>query len=179
MSRVPLAAAALAAVTVLGGCQTFIGIEDVEGHLPRLDGDYLVGLQRTRADGTTIDQLRLVGTARLDPDTRELRLALNMLNATTGATVSENAINGLVFPEDADEVGFELSIGVQDSAVVTPLTDAADDLVTAPMVLRAEGDYAFCATATGGPSTSIGSILIAPGTATPEVDRFNFVCDGL
>lgn len=182
MSRVSslAAAVALAGVTALGGCQTFIGIEDVEGHLPRLDGDYLVGLKRTRADATTVDDIRLVGTARLDPQTRELRLSLNMLAAADGTVVSENGITGLVFPDDATAVAFDLSIQIRPEAVNTTISNPLDAKVEARMVMHAEGDYAFCAVPeTGAAMPSIGSILVAGGGPPPEVDMFDFVCDGL
>src|SRR5262245_23328328 len=104
MSRV-----ALAAVVLASGCQTFIGIEDVEGHLPRLDGDYLVGLKRRRVDGT-IDVVRFTGAARLDPDTRELRLpSLDQLAEPAGTVAAENSIVGVVFDDGATEATFELS----------------------------------------------------------------------
>jgi hypothetical protein len=180
MLRATLAAAAALSVLLAGGCQTFIGIDDVQGHLPRLDGDYLVGLKRLRADGTTTDTIRLVGTGRLDPSTRELRLSLSMLNVA-GDTVSENAITGLVFPDDASTVDFDLSIAVPPEAVMNPSTNAADANVMARMTLRAEGDYAFCAlpVAGGAMVPSIGSILTTPGATVPEVDMFDTGCDDL
>jgi hypothetical protein len=176
MYRVTFAAAA---ALLLGACQTFIGIDDVQGHLPRLDGDYLVGLQRKRVD-QTVDTIRLVGNARLDAN-RALNLSLNMLSATTGATVSENSISGLVFPEDASEVEFDLSIQVRPEAVTMPITNPADNTVSARMILRAEGDYAFCAVpkTTGELLPSMGSILVSGGGPPPEVDMFDTVCDGL
>ena len=83
----------------LGGCQTFVGIDDVAGHLPYVDGEYLIGLQRLEADGD-MPVIRLRGTATLDPDTRALALSLSQLSATTGATVQENGIADLVFAEE-------------------------------------------------------------------------------
>ena len=178
MSRVSFVAAAVA-VTILGGCQTFIGIEDVEGHLPHLDGDYLVGLTRTRADGTTVDNIRLIGTATLDPETRQLLLSLSMLSAADGAVVSETTIIG-TFPEDASEGPFDLSITIRSEAVNTTISNPLDAEVEARMIMRAEGDYAFCAVPEAGtPKPSIGSILVAGGGPPPEVDMFDFVCDDL
>lgn len=179
MLRAALLCATLAAA---GGCQTFIGIEDVQGHLPEMDGDYLVGLHRVRAD-RTVERLRLVGSARLDPASRELDISLTMRSATNGAVVSENAISDLVFPEDSVEVEFDLSINVRDEAVLTPMTDEADRLVAARMRMRLEGDFSFCATAIGGDpafAPSIGSILVATEPSTvPESDLFDVQCNDL
>jgi hypothetical protein len=95
--------------------------------------------------------------------------------------VSENAIRGVTFPEDASAAEFDLSIEIRPQAVLTPLTDPADNLVAARMVMRAEGDYAFCAVPKDSAETlpSIGSILITDETLTPEVDMFDTVCDDL
>ena len=180
MRRLPIAALA-AALCGAAGCQTFIGIEDPEGHLPRLDGDYLVGLKRLRADGSTEDIIRLAGTARLDPDTRELRIQMNQLAEPGGAVVAENAITGVIFDVDATEATFEMSIAIDDRAITAPSSDPADDRVAATMVMRAEGDYAFCAVPSDTTASlpSIGSILIAPGTPAPPRDEFDTACDDL
>lgn len=165
----------------LGGCQTFIGIEDVQGHLPEMDGEYLVGLHRVRADDS-VERIRLVGSARLDVDARELDISLTQRSATDGSIVSENAINDLVFPEDSNEVEFDLSITIRDEAVEVPMTDPADRLVAARMVMRLEGDFAFCAEAVGDPASApaIGSILVAPvPSPIPEKDMFDVLCDDL
>lgn len=173
MVRSPLVLALL----VAGGCQTFIGIDDVAGHLPHVDGEYLFGLKRSR--GGMDDTIRLRGTATLDPDTRTLALALDQLSATDGSKVSENAISGLVFPDDGTEVDFTLSIEIRPAATVPP-TDPADSLVSAPMRMRLEGDYALCAVPTGaGPLPSIGSVLVEAATPTPAIGVFDTGCDDL
>ncbi|MBK9032595.1 MAG: hypothetical protein IPL61_15000 [Myxococcales bacterium] len=174
MARAPLVLFVLAA----GGCQTFVGIDDVAGHLPHVDGEYLIGLKRVRADGVTTDTIRLRGTATLDPDTRTLALALAQLAAADGAVVSENAISGLEFPDDATEVDFQLSIEIRPTAT-EPATDAGDSQVNATMRMRLEGDYALCAVPVGGGLPTIGSILVESATATPPKEQFSTECDGL
>jgi hypothetical protein len=161
----------------LGGCQTFVGIDDVAGHLPYVDGEYLIGLQRLEADGD-MPVIRLRGTATLDPDTRALSLSLSQLSATTGATVQENGIADLVFAEDATAVEFDLSIEIRPEATEPP-TAAVDSTVSARMRIKLEGDYAICAEPVTGMLPKLGSVLIPPGTATPAVTEFDADCDGL
>lgn len=161
----------------LGGCQTFVGIDDVAGHLPHVDGEYLIGLQRRQADGA-MPVIRLRGTAALDLDTRSLTLALEQLSATTGGTVSENAISNLVFADDATAVEFDLSIEIRPEATEPP-TAAVDSTVSARMRMKLEGDYAICAEPVTGALPKLGSVLISPGEATPPVGEFDADCDGL
>ncbi len=161
----------------LGGCQTFVGIDDVSGHLPYVDGEYLIGLQRREADGD-MPVIRLRGTATLDPDTRTLSLALSQLAATTGATVSENGISNLVFADDATAVEFDLSIEIRPEATEPP-TAGGDSTVSARMRMKLEGDYALCAEPVTGALPKLGSVLIAPGTPTPPLAEFDPDCDGL
>ncbi|MBK7077997.1 MAG: hypothetical protein IPH44_37605 [Myxococcales bacterium] len=161
----------------LGGCQTFVGIDDVAGHLPYVDGEYLIGLQRREADGD-MPIIRLRGTATLDPDTRTLALSLSQLSATTGATVSENGISDLVFADDATAVEFDLSIEIRPEATEPP-TAGVDSTVSARMRVKLEGDYAICAESVAGGLPKLGSVLIAPGEATPALAEFDADCDGL
>ena len=67
-------------VAACGGCQSFVGIEDAQQHLPRLDGAYLVAISRARpSDPGTIDTIRMQGTGTLDVDNRSLSLAMSIL----------------------------------------------------------------------------------------------------
>jgi hypothetical protein len=165
----------LVAVT---GCQTFVGIDDVSGHLPYVDGEYLIGIKRVRADNTTMDNIRLRGNAVLNADTRSLTLSLRQLSATNGSVVAENEIAGLVFPDDASTVEFDLSVALQDAALTTPAT-GADASVGARMRLRLEGDYAVCAVPVTGALPTIGSILVTTATVTPLEAKFSYTCDEL
>ncbi|MBP8806185.1 MAG: hypothetical protein KBG48_20655 [Kofleriaceae bacterium] len=166
------------AVVAATGCQTFVGIEDVDGHLPYVDAEYLIGLKRARADGSGDDVIRLRGTATLDPDRRALTLSLNQLSFTTGQSVAENAIAGVVFA-DGPSAEFDLSLTIQPGAVEGTLAPA-DATVSARMRMTLEGDFAICATpVSGGALPSIGSIVVDPATATPTGDRFDTACDDL
>lgn len=171
--RSSLVAVAVAA----GGCQGFVGIDDVAGHLPHVDGTYLIGLKRHQADGTDVT-IRFRGTAALDVDARSLTVSLSQLAAATGAPVSENAISGLVFPDDATAVEFDLSMAIRPEATEPP-TGGVDATVSARMRFRLEGDYALCAEPTTGTLPTIGSILVDPTEPTPPVTAFDTACDGL
>lgn len=182
MSTAPtLLRAALAAAALLaGGCQTFIGIEDVQSHLPRIEGDYLLGLQRARSSDNSMEKIRMIGSVELDADAREFDLSFSILATDADTVLSENSLTNLVFPDGASEVEFDLSIAIPMGAEERPITDVDDRNVDARMVLRLEGDYAFCAEQIEPlpPTTSIGSILLAPGGAHPA-GAYDVDCDDL
>lgn len=179
MLRASLAAAA---VLFAGGCQNLIGIDDVESHLPRLDGEYLVGLERVRADGTTHDTLRFLGTTRLDDGKRELRLTLTLLEVG-GAPAAEPFVFMLSFPEASTTAVLAMDFGIPSDAVATAITNSADGNLRADFTLRAEGDYAFCAEPTDGNAMfpSIGSKLRADASSPVPADpsMFDTDCDDL
>ena len=157
-----------------GGCQTFVGIDDVSGHLPHVDGEYLIGLERMSAGGP--QKIRLRGTASIVD--RTLTMSLNQLSATTGAMLSENAIDDVVFPEGATAVDFQLSIEIRPDAT-DPATPAADSQVSASMRMFLEGDYAICAKPTTGTLPTIGSIVVDTADPTPALAQFDVACDDL
>lgn len=173
MVRIALAAVLLAA----SGCQSLIGIDDVSTHLPYVDGEYLIGLDRG-GTGTSPKQIRLRGTASLDPDTRRLELALSQLSAANGSVLAENAISNLVFPEGATSVDFDLSLEIRPAAT-EPATTAAESQVSARMRMTLEGDFALCAESIDGTGPSIGSILVDSETPTPALATFSYACDDL
>jgi len=164
-------ALALAAALGATGCQTFIGLEDAEGHLPRLDGSYLIAIERLRANGMTRDILRLRGTARLDVDARSLDLSLSLLRFDDGTPFTETAITDITFDDDRLDTEFMLNMAVPDAAVA-PGQDAADQTLTAAVVFIAEDDYSFCARPLTGELPTVGSVLLATpgGTATPDAN---------
>jgi hypothetical protein len=47
------------------------------------------------------------------------------------------------------------------------------------MRIKLEGDYAICAESVAGGLPKLGSVLIAPGEATPALAEFDADCDGL
>lgn len=166
--------AALALVATGAGCQTFVGIEDAEAHLPRLDGDYLVAITRLRADGTP-DIIRLRGTASLDLATRTLAFTGNMLAFASNTAVSETSITDIEFPTDGDEVEVVLNLAIRPEAIAaTPPPAPADLNLTVPVRFIAEADYAFCAKAVAGqPAVTLGSLLVddlAQLPAPPDTD---------
>ena len=115
------AAHGLVVATVLAGtgCQTFVGIDDAAQHLPRLDGNYLVAIDRARAapNNTVRDTIRMQGSATLDVDARTLDLSLNILPFGGGSPISETTINDIVFPDDSDEVEFVLDLTIPAGAI--------------------------------------------------------------
>ena len=168
--------ALVAVLVAASGCQSLIGIDDVSTHLPYVDGEYLIGLDRG-GSAASPHQIRLRGTASLDVDTRRLELALSQLS-TTGTVLAENAISNLVFPEGATSVEFDLSIAIR-SAATEPPTPMEESLVSARMRMTLEGDFALCAEAIAADGPTIGSILVDSETPTPALDKFSYTCDGL
>lgn len=173
MVRTALVAVLIAA----SGCQSFIGIDDVSTHLPYVDGEYLIGLDR-HGSSASPHQIRLRGTASLDVEARRLELALSQLSASTGSVLAENAISNLVFPEGATEVQFDLSLEIRGAAT-EPATPTADSQVSARMRMKLEGDFALCADSVDGTGPTIGSILVDSETATPPLGDFSYTCDEL
>ncbi|MEZ4402457.1 MAG: hypothetical protein R3B06_20710 [Kofleriaceae bacterium] len=169
---------ALLGLVVATGCQGFVGIDDVAGHLPLVDGEYLIGLRRTRESGA-VETIRLRGTATLDRGARTLSLSLSQLAFDDGRPLSENAIGGITFPIDEASAPFDLSIAIRPEAVdQTTAPSPADATVTGQMVMRLEGDYALCAPlVSGDTSTSIGSIVVDHATPTPPDTSFDTDCD--
>jgi len=171
----PVFRAGLAALALLAapGCQTFVGIEEAAAHLPRLDGSYLIAIDRVRVDGTTHDTIRMRGTAVLDVDTRSLELQVGILPATgSGGPLSETSISDIVFPDDSDETDLEINLSIPAMAIAaTPAPDPADLSFRANVRFIAEADYAFCAkpaTATPQPVVpTIGPLLVDDLTMLP------------
>lgn len=156
----------LAATT---GCATFVGIEDAEQHLPRLDGDYLIAIERVRAD-TTRDVIRMRGTATLDPDTRTLDLSVGILPLTGTTALSETSISGIEFPADSDEVEYTLNLTIPAGAIAaTPVPTQADFQINTPVRMIAEADYSFCAKRISNDVT-LGSVLVADFATLPAPD---------
>ncbi len=173
------AAHGLVVATVLAGtgCQTFVGIDDAAQHLPRLDGNYLVAIDRARAapNSTVRDTIRMQGSATLDVDARTLDLSLNILPFGGGSPISETTINDIVFPDDSDEVAFVLDLTIPAGAInPTPTPSMTDLRINVPVIVIAEADYAFCAKPEQPASLpTLGSILVDGFTtlpATPDVD---------
>ena len=110
--------AALFMLLVAGsGCATFVGIEDPQQHLPRLDGQYLVSIERVRVDNVTRDVIRMRGTGTLDPETRTLDLSVGILRLTGDTALSETTINDISFPDDNDEVEYTINLSIPDGAI--------------------------------------------------------------
>ncbi len=169
--------ALVAVLVAASGCQSLIGIDDVSTHLPYVDGEYLIGLDRG-GSAASPHQIRLRGTASLDVETRRLELALSQLSATGGTVLAENAISNLVFPEGATAVEFDLSIEIR-AAATEPPTPVAESQVSARMRMTLEGDFALCAESTTAGGPTIGSILVDSETPTPTLDKFSYTCDDL
>ncbi|MBZ0235741.1 MAG: hypothetical protein K8M05_25660 [Deltaproteobacteria bacterium] len=170
--------ASLGLLAGAAGCQTFIGIEDAQQHLPRLEGNYLVAIERARpSDPATIDQIRLTGTASLDLDSRTLDLSLSILPFGGGTPLSETTIGGIEFPDDSDEVEYVINISVPAGALnPTPAPQPMDFQVNERVRMIAEADYSFCAKPepTPVPPTVVprmGSIFVESfGTLPPMAD---------
>jgi hypothetical protein len=158
--------------TAAAGCQTFVGLEDVEGHLPRLDGDYLIAIRRLRADAITEDTIKLRGSARLDVDRRSLDLSLSVLKFSDNTPFTETAITNITFEPDGTDAPFMLNIAVPIDAVnPVPPPASADQTLTAAVVFTAEDDYSFCARPASGARPTVGSLLLAsPGATLPAAD---------
>lgn len=146
------------------GCQGFVGIEDAQQHLPRLDGTYVVAIARERpSNAATIDVIRMQGTGTLDVDARSLSLSMSILPFGGGTPLSETTLSGIEFPDDSDEVEYLISISIPAGALnPSPPPMPADLSINANVRFIAEADYSFCAKPTAAQDTvpSVGSILV-------------------
>lgn len=161
------------------GCQTFIGVEDVSAHLPRLDGTYLLTIDRIRAQGGIEDKIRLRTLASLDAEARTLDLSFVILRFNTDTAVAEGAITDLEFPDESASTTFSLNLQIPSTAVDAPAPTGADASVVAEMLLEAESDYSFCARPADNGQTkpTFGTILVAPGAALPSAANLDLDCD--
>ena len=162
------------------GCQTFIGVEDVNAHLPRLDGTYLMTISRTRSGGAE-DRIRLRTIATLDHSTRTLDLEYSMLDfdAVDETPVAEGSISDLEFPADSATMTFSLNLQIPEDAVAAPAPTGPDASVVAEMVLHAQAEYSFCAKPadTTQPKPTFGTILLPPGTPITNASTVDISCD--
>lgn len=164
---------ALSLLLVAGsGCATFVGIEDPQQHLPRMDGDYLVSIERVRLDGVTRDVIRMRGTGTLDPETRTLDLSVGILPLTGTTALSETTINDITFPDDNDEVEYTINLSIPAGAINATPSPAQDDFtINTPVRVIAEADYGFCAKRLDGErEVTMGSVLVADFAALPAAD---------
>ena len=176
----------LAAITVAGtavgagGCQTFIGVEDVNAHLPRLDGTYLLAIRRTRrADGVD-DVIQARALVSLDPESRTLDVSFVILGFNSDTAVAEGSITGIEFPPTGAETVFAFNLQIPSGAVRPPALSGPDQVIDVPeMLLRAEAAYSFCARPddTEVAMPTFGTVLVAPGAALPTGDRVDTSCD--
>jgi hypothetical protein len=171
---------ALALVGLLAsaaGCQTFIGVDDVNAHLPRLDGTYLMTISRLRQGGAE-DQIRLRTLATLDHGTRTLDLEFVILDFDSDTAVAEGSIPDLEFPPESATTTVSLNLQVPDAALATPAT-GTDSSVVAELLVRAEAEYSFCAKPadTGQAKPTFGTVLVAPGGALPTGPQIDLDCD--
>lgn len=167
-------------VASAAGCQTFIGVEDVEAHLPRLDGTYLMSISRVRAQGGAEDKIRMRTMAELDHSTRTLDLSYAILDFDSDTAVAEGAIADLEFPADSASVTFQLNLQIPATAVDAPAPTGADASVVAEMVLHAEAEYSFCAEPADDRQAkpTIGTVLLAPpGVTLPTGVNVDLDCD--
>ncbi len=165
-ARIPWLALAAVLATSATGCQTFIGIEDAEAHLPRLDGEYLIAIHRIRADTITNDTIKLRGSAKLDLDSRSLDLSLNVLRFADSTPFTETSITDIAFDLDGTLAPFMLNIAVPTDAVTTvPPMRVVDQTLTAMVVFEAEDDYSFCARPASGANPTLGTVLLTGPTA--------------
>lgn len=169
--------ALLALAGLLGtaaGCQTFIGIEDAQQHLPRLDGSYLVGIERKRpSDPTVIDTIKLQGTATVDIDSRTLSLSMSILPFGGGTPLSETTLSGIEFPDDSDELEYLINITIPAGALnPTPAPTSADFQINSMVRFIAEADYSFCAKTLSAPPETLprlGSLFLENFTNVPTM----------
>jgi hypothetical protein len=162
------------------GCQTFIGVEDVNGHLPRLDGMYLLAIQRVRVNGGATDVIRLKAMAALDAEARTLDVSFLVLDFDSDATVAEGSLTGIEFPADSAVASFPFTLQVPSDAVDPDNAPTDDDRMidVADMLLRAEAEYSFCAHPSGQQtSPSFGTVLIATGAPLPTGADIDTDCD--
>jgi hypothetical protein len=170
--RSVLALAGLLGTTA--ACQTFIGIDDAQQHLPRLDGKYVVGIERARpSNPATIDVIRLQGTASLDEDTRSLTLSMSILPFGGGTPLSETTFNGIDFPDDSDEVEYLVQFTVPAGAINPNPAPTGEDAQFNSMVrFIAEADYSFCAKTIAAPPEMLprlGSLFVEDFTSPPAM----------
>lgn len=152
------------------GCQTFVGIEDAQQHLPRMNGNYLVAIERERPSSAgKIDQIKLTGTASLDIDSRTLDLSLSILPFGGGTPLSETTIGGIEFPDDGDEVEYVINISIPAGALdPNPAPQQMDFQVNENVRMIAEADYSFCAKpVAAGTVPQMGSIFVETFAALP------------
>ncbi|HUQ01131.1 MAG TPA: hypothetical protein VM261_01490 [Kofleriaceae bacterium] len=146
------------------GCQSFIGVEDAQQHLPRLNGNYVVAIARERpSDPTTVDIIRMQGTATLDVDNRSLSLAMSILGFNGTNVLTETSLAGIDFADDSDELDYLINISVPAGALnPSPAPMPADLTINVNVRFIAEADYAFCAKPLGPGDMvpSLGSILV-------------------
>jgi hypothetical protein len=146
------------------GCAGFVGVEDAQQHLPRLDGTYYDAIARERpSNPATIDVIRMQGTATLDVDNRSLSLSMSILPFGGGTPLSETSLAGIDFPDDSDEVVYLINISIPTGALnPTPAPMQSDLSINANVLFIAEADYSFCAkpTAPQDMVPSVGSILV-------------------
>lgn len=176
MSRAAVLVGLLAVMA--GACQTFIGVEDVEAHLPRLDGSYLLVIKRERAADQLEDLIRLRAMASLDVSTRTLDISYVMLAHTDDSAVAEGSISGIEFPADSAVATFALQLQVPERAVQAPAPTGPDQSISvAAMLLRAEAEYSFCARPADGTMPTFGTVLLAPGQPLPTGASMDDDCD--
>ena len=179
--RAVITASLLAAsAAASAGCQTFIGVEDVSGHLPRLDGTYLLAIHRVRTQVTGEDVIRLRCLAALDTDTRTLDLSFAILTFRSDAPAAEGSISGVEFPPDATTASFAFNLQIPSDAVDAPAPTGTDTLIDVPdMLLRAEAEYSFCGrpATTAQTSPTFGTVMVAAGGPLPTGDRVDTDCD--
>ena len=168
--------------TLAGGCQAFIGVEDVEAHLPRLDGSYLLVIKRERQEVDLDDLIRLRAMASLDVSTRTLDISYVMLGFSDDTAVAEGSISGIEFPTDSAVATFALQLQVPERAVQAPPPTGPDQAISvADMLLRAEAEYSFCARPADAARTmpTFGTVLLAAGQPLPTGASMDVDCDEL
>lgn len=169
-----------AVVTAVAGCQTFIGVEDAEAHLPRLDGTYLMTISRVRVNGGQTDKIRTRTLASLDAEARTLDLSFVILGDGGDTAVAEGSITGIEFPADGTAAVFAFNVQVPSAAVAMPAPTGVDQVIDVPeMLLRAEADYSFCAVPANGSqrTPTVGTLMVAAGAALPPAARADVDCD--
>jgi hypothetical protein len=155
------------------GCATFVGIEDAEQHLPRLDGEYIIAIDRVRANGTTRDTILMRGTATLDADARSLDLSVGILaHDGMGAVLTETSIQDIAFPADSDEVEYTINLSIPTMGLDPATSPMPDDFsINTPVRFIAEAEYSFCAKRLDGErEVTLGSRLVANLSMLPPPD---------
>jgi hypothetical protein len=165
-------AAFLLVLAAGSGCANLIGIEDTAQHLPRLDGDYLVAINRLRADNQTRDTIRMTGRATLDVDDRSLDLSVGILPIGGGSPLSETSISNVEFPADSNDVEYTIVLAIPAGAIAATPPPSGDDLtINATVTFVAEADYSFCARRIDGErDVTLGSVLVPSLQNLPPED---------